>query len=289
MEAVLAAEPPAELPAELAASVDAWIAGALERAAPLTFSEIRKGVQALSQRYVERREPGDALASRAKRAAFAAYFAPLHLATAYGVVRALPERAFAGATRIVDLGAGSGAAGAGVALALAWRAPLPHSPSLGSDDPAPLRASPAPILALDRSGFALAEARRTHAAFGLRGETLRAQLPLGIPKLARGDVAVLGWFLNECDANARERVLGGLERGLDAGAQLLALEPLAGRAVPWWDEVAARFAARGCASGSVRWTMQRPDFVARMDKAAHLDHRELGARILLGTARAERR
>jgi hypothetical protein len=69
---------------------------------------------------------------------------------------------------------------------------------------------------------------------------------------------------------------------------LLALEPLAGRAVPWWDEVAARFAARGCASGSVRWTMQRPEFVARMDKAAHLDHRELGARILLGTARAER-
>jgi hypothetical protein len=324
MEAMLAAEPPAELPPELAASVDAWIAGALERAAPLTFSEIRKGVQALSQRYVERRDPGDALASRAKRAAFAAYFAPLHLATTYGVVRALPERAFAGATRIVDLGAGSGAAGAGVALALAWRAPLPHSPplgsedsaslraplphspplgsedsaslraslahspSLGSEDSASLRASLAPVLALDRSGFALAEARRTHAAFGLRGETQHARLPLGIPKLARGDVAVLGWFLNECDANARERVLGALERGLDAGALLLALEPLAGRAVPWWDEVAARFAARGCASGSVRWTMQRPEFVARMDKAAHLDHRELGARILLGTARAER-
>jgi predicted RNA methylase len=288
MEAVLATEPPAELPPELAASVDAWIAGALERAAPLTFSEIRKGVQALSQRYVERRDPGDALASRAKRAAFAAYFAPLHLATAYGVVRALPERAFAGATRIVDLGAGSGAAGAGVALALARRAPLPHSHALGSEESAPLRASPAPILALDRSGFALAEARRTHAAFGLRGETQRAQLPFGIPKLARGDVAVLGWFLNECDANARERVLGALERGLDAGAQWLALEPLAGRAVPWWDEVAARFAARGCASGSVRWTMQRPEFVARMDKAAHLDHRELGARVLLGTARAER-
>jgi len=261
MEAVLAAEPPAELPAELAAHVDEWIAGALERAAPLTFSEVRKGVQALSQRYVERRDPGDALASPAKRAAFAAYFAPLHLATAYGVASALPEHVFAGAQRIVDLGAGSGAAGAGVALALG---------------------STTPVVALDRSGFALAEARRTHAVFGLRGEVQRAQLPLGIPKLARGEVAVLGWFLNECDEAARERVLGALERSLAAGARVLLLEPLAGRAVPWWDQVAARFATLGCASGSVRWTMQRPDFVARMDKAAHLDHRALGARVIAG-------
>jgi len=295
MEAVLAADPPAEFPAEIAASVDAWIASAVERAAPLTFSEIRKGVQALSRRYTLRRDPGDALASPAKRAAFAAYFAPLHLATAYGVVRALPERGFTDTARIVDLGAGSGAAGAGAALA------APSHP---------------PILALERSGFALAEARRTYAAFGLRGETQRAQLPLGIPKLARGDVALLGWLLNECDDDARERVFGALERGLAAGARVLVLEPLAGRVVPWWDEVAARFgalerglaagarvlvleplagrvvpwwdevaarfAALGCASGSVRWTMQRPEFVARMDKAAQLDHRELGARVLFG-------
>ena len=260
MEAVLAAEPPRELPPELAERVDAWIAGAVLRAAPLTFSEIRKGVQALSQRYVERRDPGDALASPAKRAAFAAYFAPLHLATAYGVVRALPKRTFAGATRVVDLGAGSGAAGAGVALALA---------------------SPPPILALDRSGFALAEARRTFAALGVRGDTQRGQLPLAIPRFARGDLAVLGWFLNECDDAARERVLGALERAISAGARVLVLEPLAGRAVPWWDALAARFAALGCASGSVRWQMQRPEFVARMDKAAQLDHRELGARVLV--------
>lgn len=264
MEAALAAEPPGAFDPELAARVDAWLAGVIERAAPLSFSEIRRGVQALSQRYVARREPSDALGSSAKRAAFASYFAGLHLATAHGAVRALPSAALAGVTRIVDLGAGSGAVGAGVALALAPEAP--------------------PILALDRSGFALAEARRTYRAFGLQGETQRTQLPAGMARLARGDLAVAGWFLNECDDAARERLLAALERGLDAGARVLVLEPLAGRAVPWWDEVAARFAARGLDSGSVRWRMQRPAWIAEMDKAARLDHRELGARIVFGRA-----
>ncbi len=267
MEAVLAAEPPAEFGPELSARVDAWLASAVERAAPLTFSEIRRGVQALSQRYVERREPGDALGSPAKRAAFASYFAALHLATAYGAVNALPQAAFASVQRIVDLGAGSGAVGAGVALALAPAAPA--------------------ILALDRSGFALAEARRTHAAFGLPGETQRAQLPVGSPKLLRGDLAVAGWFLNECNEDARERLVSGLERGLEAGARVLVLEPLSSRAVPWWDDFAARLAVRGVASGSVRWTMRRPRWIADMDKAARLDHRELGARIAFGPLHAD--
>lgn len=264
MEEALAAEPPAEFEPELAARVDAWLAGALERSAPLTFPEIRRGVQALSLRYVERREPGDALGSPAKRAAFASFFAALHLATAYGAVRALPPAALANVLRIVDLGAGTGAVGAGVALALA-----PATPAL---------------LALDRSGFALSEARRTYRAFGLRGETRRVQLPTGAPKLGRGDLAVAGWFLNECDEAPRERLLSALERGFDAGARALVLEPLSGRVVPWWDAFAARLATHGVATGSVRWVMRRPSWIADMDKAAHLDHRELGARIAFGPA-----
>jgi hypothetical protein len=264
METVLASEPPGRFPPELEAAVDAWLQGAVARAAPLSFSEIRRGVQALSDRYVARRDPRDALGSPAKRAAFACYFAALHLATAYGAVRALGEGALGRVERIVDLGAGSGATGAGVALALA---------------------SAPPILALDRSAFALAEARHTLAAFGLRGETRRTQLPAGIPKLAPGDVAVLGWFLNECGDAARERVLRAVERGLEVGAGALVLEPLAGGAVPWWGEIAARLEARGFATGAVRWCMERPPFVAALDGAARLDHRELGARIALGRPR----
>jgi SAM-dependent methyltransferase len=262
MEAALAAEPPAAFPDELAVRVDAWLAAAVDRAAPLGFREIRHGVQALSERYVERRDPGDALGSHAKRAAFTTYFAALHLATAWGAVRALPAKALADVARVVDLGAGSGAVGSGVALALA-----PATPA---------------IVALDRSGFALAEARRCFAAFGLRGETKRALLPAGLPRLGGGDLAVAGWFLNECDENDRERVLAALERGVASGARLLVLEPLAGRAVPWWDALAKRLGALGVASGSIRWRMQRPRWIADMDKAARLDHRELGARIAFG-------
>jgi SAM-dependent methyltransferase len=262
LERVLAGEPPACFADPLAAQVDAWLAAAVERTAPLTFSEIRRGVQALSRRYVERRDPGDALGSPAKRAAFVSYFATLHLATAYGVARALPPAMRGGVTRIVDLGAGSGAVGAGAALGLA------------PDPPA--------VLGLDRSGFALAEARRTYAAFGIRGDTQRALLPAGIPRLARGDLAVAGWFLNECGEAARERVLASLERGASVGARALLLEPLAGRAVPWWPELAERLGARGFATGAVRWRMERPAWIADMDKAAHLDHRELGARVAFG-------
>jgi hypothetical protein len=262
MESALAEEPPDAWPPALAERVDAWLAGAVERAAPLTFSEIRRGVQALSQRYVERRDPAEALGSPAKRAAFASYFAALHLATAYGAVRAVGgASALPDVRRVVDFGAGSGASGAGAALALG-----------GAPE----------VLALDRSGFALAEARHTVAAFGLCGETQRVQLPARVPRLAAGDLAVAGWFLSECDDAGRERLLSVLERGVSAGVRVLVLEPLAGRIVPWWDELAARFTALGIASGSLRWRMQRPDWIARMDKAAGLDHRELGARIAVG-------
>ncbi|HEU4431729.1 MAG TPA: hypothetical protein VFT98_23425, partial [Myxococcota bacterium] len=112
--------------------------------------------------------------------------------------------------------------------------------------------------------------------------TQRALLPARIPRLEASDLAVAGWFVSECDDAGRERVLAALERGVDVGARVVVLEPLAGRIVPWWDDAAARFAARQVASGSVRWRMQRPEWIARMDKAAGLDHRELGARIAVG-------
>ncbi|MEN6631590.1 MAG: hypothetical protein ABFD84_04115, partial [Candidatus Polarisedimenticolia bacterium] len=59
---------------------DAWLEGTVSRfVPPLTFTELRKGAQALSTLYVERRG-GGGLATRAiegtgKRAALATYFA----------------------------------------------------------------------------------------------------------------------------------------------------------------------------------------------------------------------
>src|SRR5215470_17411488 len=67
---------------------DAWLAGAIERhTAGLAFREVRKGAQALSWLYVERRGEVDLAAhtidGRGKRAALCSYYAPLHFLTAH--------------------------------------------------------------------------------------------------------------------------------------------------------------------------------------------------------------
>src|SRR5262245_30923334 len=70
---------------------------ALERRhlAKLSFSEVRKAVQALSYLYVERRDrvdPRAAFTGSGKRAAFAMYYAPLHFMVVREIVRALDAR-----------------------------------------------------------------------------------------------------------------------------------------------------------------------------------------------------
>ena len=81
------------LSGDLAERFEAWIAAAAERE-PLRFPELRKGVQALSARYVERRgEPGataQALRGAGLRAAFASFYAPLHFLAAYHGMGELP-------------------------------------------------------------------------------------------------------------------------------------------------------------------------------------------------------
>src|SRR6516162_6707610 len=84
----------------------------------LKFSEIRRGVQALSSLYVSRRERLDrnsALDGAGKRAAFAMFFGPLHFLLVREILRALGARIPQG-TAILDLGCGTGVAGAAWAL-----------------------------------------------------------------------------------------------------------------------------------------------------------------------------
>jgi len=242
-----------------------WVRAAAERQ-PLRTSEARKGVRALSARYVEgRRGPGvgaGALGGAGLRAAFATYYAPLHFMTAFATMSALPAPFRAGLRRVVDLGAGTGAMGAAVALAAG-----------GSE-----------VLALDRSAWALGEAQRTFAALGVPGRTRRVQLPSGVPRLGAGDLVAAGWFLNECGPEARERLTGILGRALRAGARALVLEPLARGISPWWDGLAAELAPAGAASALMKWAIDRPEWIERLDTAAGLDHREIGARVLWGPA-----
>jgi hypothetical protein len=236
----------------------------VERVAPLSLRDVRKGVQSVSAVYVEGRARG-ALAARAaggpaRRAALATYFAPLHFLSALHAAR---EQAatLAGVDEILDLGCGTGAAGAAAAVALGGGAR---------------------VLGLDRSGWALREARFTYAAFGLRARTRRARLPRALPALGPRRLAVLGWMANELEAGEREALVEALERGIGRGARILWLEPLSGRVSPWWDDVAARLRPLGVAGAQSRTAPRRPDWVARLDAASGLDHREIGARVLAG-------
>ena len=264
-EEVRAAPP---LTAEIDSRFQGWIAAAAGRES-LRFPEIRKGVQALSARYVEGRKSGGvgagALGGAGLRAAFASFYAPLHFLTAYAAACALPTSFRAGVARVVDLGAGTGAVGAALAFATGG-------------------AERVEVLALDRSAWALGEARHTFAAFGVRGRTRRAELPAGVPRLLASDLVAAGWLLNEGDAAFRARLGGLLAGALEAGARVLVLEPLARGVAPWWDDFAAALAPAGATSALVKWEIERPDWIARLDDAAGLDHREIGARVLWAPA-----
>jgi hypothetical protein len=263
--------PPAPpLPPEIAVRFEAWIPAAAGRA-ELRFPEIRKGVQALSARYVEGRSgsgvASGALGGAGLRAAFASFYAPLHFLTAWAAATALPASLRAGVARIVDLGAGTGAVGAALALA----------------------AGGAEVLALDRSAWALGEARHTFAALAVRGRTRRARLPAGLPPLAAGDLVAAGWLLNEGGVELRRGCASAFARALRAGAHVLVLEPLARGAAPWWDDFAAALAPAGAKSALFKWTCERPPWIERLDEASGLDHREIGARVLFGPAGASAR
>ncbi|HXH06115.1 MAG TPA: methyltransferase, partial [Vicinamibacterales bacterium] len=124
--------------------------------AELRPAEIARGVRALSSLYVERRQRlarGAVLAGRAKRAAFALFYAPLHFLAVRLVVRALA--AAPPVRTVVDLGCGTGAAGAAWALELA---PRPR------------------LLGIDRHPWAVAETRWTYRTLNLRGRSVCVRL-----------------------------------------------------------------------------------------------------------------
>lgn len=237
--------------------ISAWLDAAVARHAPLSFRDLRKGVQGLSHRYVERRTDAkalaDALGAPARRAAFSTYYAALHFMQAFLAAHAFP--AWIGVDRVVDLGAGTGAVGLGASLALA---------------------APVPVLAVDRSGWALAEARRAGRDWGVPVRTRRHDLARGLPRVGPGDGVTAGWFLNELPERARDAAADGLAAASARGARLILLEPLAGPVAPWWDDLVGRLELD---ARELRARVARPRWIADMDRAAGLDHGELRARI----------
>ncbi len=163
--------------------------------------------------------------------------------------------------RVHDLGCGTAAAGAALAVACA---------------------RPVAIEGIDRSGWALREARHTHAAFGLRGRTRRASVPESLPRLRSGDALVLGWMANELEQEARVRLLAFVAEAADEGHPVLVLEPLARGVAPWWPTWAATLAPAGLRDLELKVEAELPDWIARLDAASGLDHTTLGARVLAG-------
>jgi len=221
----------------------------------LTFQEVRRGVQALSSLYVERRtrlDRGAALDGAGKRAAFATFFGPLHFLLIREIVRAL-QAADRRMAALLDLGCGTGVAGA------AWASEVKPAPR---------------VVGVDRNPWASKEAAWTYGLFGLDGSA--KALDVNTFKAPLGTAVVAAFILNELPEDVRER----WRKFAGRGAPILVVEPIAKRLSPWWDEWAETFIARGGRSDEWRFRIDLPERLALMDKAAGLDHRELTGRSL---------
>lgn len=240
---------------------DRWVRALEERfLADLRFQEVSGALRALSSTYVERRarlRAGAALGGAGKRAAFALFYGPLHYLLVREIVRALPE-ATDGPAPLVDLGCGTGAAGA------AW----------GSS-----RAAGSSVAGIDRHPWAVAEASRTYRDFGLTARTRQGDLTnISLPKPPASILAAFA--VNELPDAGRDQLLRQLIEGGVGGDRVLVVEPLAGFVAPWWDRWQSAFEAAGGRADQWRFRVELPDIVAKLDRAAGLNHRELTGRSL---------
>jgi hypothetical protein len=229
----------------------------------LTFQEVARALRSLSSCYVERRgrlAAGDALDGRGKRAAFALFYAPLHLITTAHIVRSLGLHTPCDGT-LVDIGCGSGAASAGWVLA----------------------DRDVPLLAIDGSQWAVRELEWTWRTLGLRGHAVHGDVRrLRFPRGPFGCVSA--FTVNELPAATREWLKGRLLEVARGGRPVLIIEPIAGRVAPWWEEWRGAFAGAGGQERTWRFEAKLPELVQRLDRAAGLSHSELTARSLYAGA-----
>jgi len=237
----------------------AWLADLEARhLADLTFQEVARALRALSSAYVERRArlaQGAALSGAGKRAAFALFYGPLHFLLLREIVSRLPH-ALDSQRTIVDLGCGTGAAGA--AWASACRRP-PH------------------VVGIDRHPWAIAEAARTYRTFGIPARTERGIV--GVCRLPKAPASLVAAFtVNELDDATRGALLRQLLECVNRGDRVLVVEPIARSVAPWWGEWRAAFEGVGGRADQWRVPAHLPPIVAKLDRAAGLNHRELTGR-----------
>ncbi len=244
----------------MAADVDGWIAALQTRhRGAFTNPEFLKAVRALSARYVERRgslPDRSPLDSAAKRAAFAAFYGPLHFLTVARIVDALGAR-----TRdidvIGDLGCGTGVTSA------AWAVASPTPPR---------------IVGFDVHTWALDEAAWTWRTLRLDGRIRRSDVLRA--RLDDVQAVVAGWSVNELDHQARTQLLARMLDASSRGACVLVVEPIGRRATPWWPDWSAAFEAAGGRSDEWRFADALPPVLADLHEAAGFRRDALSAKSL---------
>jgi len=234
--------------------------------ADLRVQEVTRALRALSSAYVQRKGQaiGRSLDSAGKRAAFALFYAPLHLLTIQRVIEALgteaePQRS------VLDIGCGTGVAGAAWALSTS---------------------RPVRLTGIDRHPWAVEETKWTYRQLGLEGRARTGDL-VRLPPIGPGTSVVAGYVLNELPSPTREMVEARLLEAAAQGASILIVEPISRSATPWWHATSSRFIALGGRTDEWRFPVELPAQLRMLDHAAGLDHRELTARSVYCAGRSD--
>lgn len=218
--------------------------------------EFTHALQALSVRYVERRKELGArspLDSAGKRAAFAAFYAPLHFLTVQEILNEVAGDARP--ARISDLGCGTGVCGA------AW--------ALRQD---------AVVTGVDDNQWAVDEARWNLTTLGIGGRVTRGDLVPAIVNTGAADAIVLGWAINELPADARDAILPKLVAFASARGPVLIVEPLSRAVSPWWRDWVAAFAPAGGRADEWKFQIEQPAMLKELSHRAGFRRDVLGAR-----------
>jgi len=252
-------------------TVDQWLV-ALETRYTRAFGrhELLKAIRALSARYVEqratlpRRSPLD---SAGKRAAFAAFYAPLHFLTTREVLRAL-EANRRRLDAIVDFGCGTGVAGA------AWALAGPESTPF--------------VRGVDHQSWAVAEAAWNWRALGLRGHARRSDMVSAAAQLVDRSTrhflertgSLFGWSVNELGTHGQRKLLPIVLELARRGSAVLIIEPVARRLTPWFDKWGDALTTAGGRQDDWRFDSELPPHLADLDAAAGFEREGLTARTL---------
>lgn len=242
-----------------AARIDQWLDALHGRhVAPWRPQEFTRALRALSVRYVERRgelPDRSPLDSAGKRAAFAAFYAPLHFVTLRAIFDALPP-SFRDVRSVTDLGCGTGVGAA------AWAAVAP-------DD--------VRVTGLDLNAWAVEEANWNWRTLGLHGRATRGDM--GRMRV-QGSGVLCAWSVNELTDDARARLLPDVLACARAGSAVLIVEPLAKAATPWWPAWQRAVLDAGGRADEWKFPPDLPPALRELSARAGFRRDTLGARTL---------